>query len=370
MGFGFASAEATLGFASRFPLHKKNDFFRLAQGLTVSSLGLGTYLGGMDEVSSSKYVQAICSAVRGGVNFLDTSINYRHQRSERDIGAALRLLFDAKDAHRDELVVSTKAGFLTPGAVPSEILQPADIVGGMHSMKPEFLEDQIERSRANLGVDSDRHLLPAQSGNPTGPHSGAGILPSHSRGVRQAGGAGGGGTIRYYGTATWAGYRGLSGHRERLSLARIAEIAKSVAGGGHHFRFVQVPYNMAMTEAFTQRLEPLGEGEPHTLLIWRTCWASLLWRAPASTRRNWLAASTRRLPPACLAQRATPSALFNSPAPPLALPLPWWAWATRTTSRRTWAWPASLRFRWKTISTLPARRTDGYSPTVGNPDTR
>ena len=54
---------------------------------------------------------------------------------------------------RDEIVVSTKAGFLTPGAVP-EFLKPEDVVGGMHSMAPDFLADQIDRSRANLGVDT------------------------------------------------------------------------------------------------------------------------------------------------------------------------------------------------------------------------
>ena len=63
------------------------------------------------------------------------------------IGAALRQL------QRDEIVVCTKAGFLTPGAVPA-FLKPEHVVGKMHSMDPDFLADQIDRSRANLGVDT------------------------------------------------------------------------------------------------------------------------------------------------------------------------------------------------------------------------
>ena len=50
-------------------------------------------------------------------------------------------------------MISTKGGFLTPGAVP-QFLKPEDVVGGMHSMAPDFLADQVDRSRANLGVDT------------------------------------------------------------------------------------------------------------------------------------------------------------------------------------------------------------------------
>src|SRR3974377_385933 len=82
-----------------------------------------------------------------GINLFDCAINYRRQRSERCIGAALEQL------QRDEIVVCTKAGFLTPGAAP-EFLKPEQMVGGMHSMDPDFLADQVERSRANLGVDT------------------------------------------------------------------------------------------------------------------------------------------------------------------------------------------------------------------------
>ena len=58
-----------------------------------------------------------------------------------------------KDLDRDELVVCTKAGYLVRGAVP-ETLRPENVVGGMHSMAPEFLADQLERSRLNLGLET------------------------------------------------------------------------------------------------------------------------------------------------------------------------------------------------------------------------
>src|SRR4029078_8449888 len=93
------------------------------------------------------YTSAVLAAVRGGINFIDTSLNYRHQRSERAIGQAiLKLLEVPKHVDRDELAVCTKAGYLFRGATP-ESLSSSDIVGGMHSMAPVFLADQLERSR-------------------------------------------------------------------------------------------------------------------------------------------------------------------------------------------------------------------------------
>src|SRR5207253_7720855 len=116
-------------------------FYRTILNLSVSSLGIGTYLGAADDAADQAYIDSLLAAGEGGVNFFDTAINYRNQRSERCIGAALKRL------QRDEIVICTKAGILTPGAVPG-FLRPEDVVGGMHSMSAEFLDDQIERSRA------------------------------------------------------------------------------------------------------------------------------------------------------------------------------------------------------------------------------
>src|SRR5437762_3520990 len=148
---GCATTSGTARYTSRF---STNQFYREAVGLNVSSLGLGTYLGGLDERVDDAYASAVATAVCGGINFLDSAINYRHQRSERSIGAALASLFASGEFKRDEIVVCTKAGFLTPGAVNAATLRDGDVVGGMHSMAPDFLDDQIDRSRANLGLDT------------------------------------------------------------------------------------------------------------------------------------------------------------------------------------------------------------------------
>jgi aryl-alcohol dehydrogenase-like predicted oxidoreductase len=237
MRAGFATPEGTARLADRFPAFQ--DFFRGAQGLRVSSLGLGTYLGNPDEATDRAYADAARAAFASGINFFDTAINYRNQRSERALGDALR------EAPRDEFVICTKAGFLTPDAVP-ELLAAADVAGGMHSMAPDFLADQIDRSRANLGLDTidvfylhnpetQLNYVPRQEFDKR-------LLAAFTRLEQLVAEC----RIRYYGTATWDGYRKPG----QLNMAAIGALARDVGGADHHFRFVQLPFNLAMVEAY------------------------------------------------------------------------------------------------------------------------
>jgi aryl-alcohol dehydrogenase-like predicted oxidoreductase len=246
---GFATLEGTARFASRQSGPTSCGFYRQFDNLQVSSLGLGTYLGNPDDPTDLAYRDAVIAAVRDGINFLDTAINYRQQRSERSIGAALTQLFAAGDAQRDQIVVATKAGFLTPGAVP-ELLKPEDVAGGMHSMQPDFLAGQIDRSSANLGLNTIDifylHNPETQLGFVSRDEFERRIHLAFAKLETLVAD----GKIRNYGTATWDGYRAPAG-RPALDLARLIEIATEVGGAQHHFRFVQLPFNFAMPEAFT-----------------------------------------------------------------------------------------------------------------------
>src|SRR5436305_1264793 len=102
---GHAGSGATKDFTERFPEQKSAEFYRSAQGLEVSSIGLGSYLGDMDERTDRGYTQAVVAAVQGGINFIDTSLNYRNQRSELSIGEAIRQLTSDGTLKRTEFVV-------------------------------------------------------------------------------------------------------------------------------------------------------------------------------------------------------------------------------------------------------------------------
>ena len=106
----FATAEGTQKYAARFPNAAENHF-RKAQGLTVSSIGIGTYLGNWDAETDENYTNAVEKFVESGGNVIDTAANYRFQRSERNIGNALQNLSE-KGFGREEILICTKGGYL------------------------------------------------------------------------------------------------------------------------------------------------------------------------------------------------------------------------------------------------------------------
>jgi aryl-alcohol dehydrogenase-like predicted oxidoreductase len=230
----------------------------------LSSLGIGTYLGQPDERTDAAYTSAIVSAVENGINVVDAAINYRFQRSERSIGAALVQLED-KGFSREQIVVCTKAGYLTPdGKMPPDpnryffeeyvqrgVFQAKDIAGGSHCIAPRFLQDQLARSLANMGVDCiDVFYL-------HNPETQLAEVPKaqflsrvrdafHALEANVANGK-----IQFYGLATWNGFRQEAGARDSMQLSDFVAIAREIGGDGHHFRFVQLPFNLGMTEALT-----------------------------------------------------------------------------------------------------------------------
>jgi len=260
-----ATQEGTRRYAESFHEHAADGHFRHVQGLVLSSLGIGTYLGQPDERTDAAYTAAVVAAVESGINVIDAAINYRLQRSERSIGTALVQL-EEKGFSREQVVLCTKAGYLTPdGKMPGDpnryffeeyiqrgIFHAKDIAAGSHCMAPRFLQDQLARSLANMGVDCvDVFYL-------HNPETQLGELskPQFLGRVREAfqflEASASKGKIQFYGMATWNGFRQDASARDSIQLAEVVSIAREIAGGKHRFRFVQLPFNLGMTEALTQ----------------------------------------------------------------------------------------------------------------------
>jgi aryl-alcohol dehydrogenase-like predicted oxidoreductase len=271
----YATPEGTARYRDRLKGRSAEGHFRRQQDLWMSSIGIGTYLGGDDEASDLAYAGAISHAVRLGTNVIDTAINYRFQRSERAVGAALRQLFSSGQASRDELIIATKGGFIPfDGHAPQSqeemqsyfeenYIQPGvlfreDIVAGCHSLKPRYLQNQLDQSLKNLGVGCiDVYYLhnPETQLSEVPRQEFYKRLLSAFELLEQNVAAG---KIRMYGTATWNAYRVASTAPDYLSLNEMVELAKTVGGDGHHFKVIQLPFNLAMPEAFgfwNQRFE-------------------------------------------------------------------------------------------------------------------
>jgi aryl-alcohol dehydrogenase-like predicted oxidoreductase len=275
---GRATAEGTKRLADRSgaaPGH-----FREAMGLWLSSLGVGTYLGDEDAATDSGYEAAVASALAAGINVFDTAINYRGQRSERAIGRALAKAFAEGRARRDEVFVSTKGGYLPhdaedsrPGRryvqdsfVTSGLAPAGEIAQGCHCIAPGYLRDQIARSRANLGLETvDLYYLHNVETQLTQVDR-AVFEKRLARAIEVVEEEAAAGRIAAWGIATWDGLRVPSEHPEHVSIAAVREAAEKVAGAQHHFRAVQLPFNLAMAQAAVYRSQATKSGRQPALL--------------------------------------------------------------------------------------------------------
>jgi aryl-alcohol dehydrogenase-like predicted oxidoreductase len=269
-----ASKDGTTRYAQRFAAHSASGHFREAQRMVLSSVGMGTYLGQPDQRTDEAYTAAVVAAAESGINVFDSAINYRFQRSERSIGRALEQLA-AKGFSREEMVLSTKGGYLTPdGSLPADaneyffreyiqrgIFSAKDLAAGSHCMTPKFLKDQLGRSLKNLGVEClDVYYLhnPETQLLEIAKPEFLDRLRAAFEFLESAVEAG---EIRYYGLATWNGFRQDPREKDAMQLADMAQIAQEIAGGMHHFRFVQLPFNLGMPEALTLGNQILRERE-------------------------------------------------------------------------------------------------------------
>jgi aryl-alcohol dehydrogenase-like predicted oxidoreductase len=279
---GHATAEGTARYVQRFAGRLPAEHFRDLGGARASSLGLGTYLGREDDATDALYRKAVVRALECGINVLDTAVNYRHQRSERAIGAAVAAAIEQGTVRRDELIVTTKGGYLAfDGVVPPDprayfvetylrtgIIQPGEIVGS-HCMAPRYLRDQLDRSRANLGLETlDVYYVhnPESQLDEVSRETFRARLRDAFAALEEAAREG---KLRFYGTATWNGYRVDPGAPDSLSLPELVEVAREVGGAEHRFRVIQLPYNLAMPEAFTRANQKLDGGFFSTLDIAR-----------------------------------------------------------------------------------------------------
>ena len=254
-------------------------YFRRFGDCVVSSIGVGTYLGDPSDEQDDRYHEAIDDALRSGINVIDTAINSRHQRSERVVGDAIR----QSPVDREAVLVATKGGFVPfdderptdPGEyvrseyVDSGLVDRADLVRGQHCLAPAFIDDQLDRSLDNLGLETiDLYYV----------HNPETQLESNSRDAvydqleatftrleeRRAAG-----DIRQYGVATWRALRVPEGHDSYLSLPEIVRRARAAADAAGNevtgFRGIQLPFNVEMADAFTVEAHDGAEGRQSAL---------------------------------------------------------------------------------------------------------
>ena len=260
-----ATNQGTWGYRDRFGDAFARTYFRRFGPGVVSSVGLGTYLGDPTDACDRRYRESVTDALATGINFVDTAINYRCQRSERMVGKAL----DRADVAREEVVIATKGGFIPfdgappadPGAyvrrefVDTGLVAPDDLAAGSHAVTPGFLDAMVDRSLSNLGVDTIDCYYVHNPETQLRVRSRAAVYDQLEAAFetlerrRAAGDVGG------YGVASWDAFRVPRDHDTYLSLPAVVDRARAAADAvgadDPGLCAVQLPFNVTMADAVT-----------------------------------------------------------------------------------------------------------------------
>ena len=275
---GFATPEGTKKFAQNSGVNQDN--FKEFEKLTLSNVGIGTYLGDADARTDELVSAAVKQSILSGVNVVDTAINYRAQKAERSVGKAISELIQENKISRDQIFVSTKNGYVTNDAdvqlgfweyVKQEYtdkgaVKEGDITSGYHCMTPTYLSDQLDRSLKNLDlecvdlmylhnavegqikdVSKEQFLKNLQS-----------VFELYEQKRDE-------GKIKFYGMATWECFRVPTDNPQYLSLEDTVSMAKKVGGENHGFKFIQLPFNLYYDQALLGKTQTI-ENNPVSVL--------------------------------------------------------------------------------------------------------
>ena len=219
------------------PRWARRDVF----GLSLCSLGVGTYLGETDDTVDSAQKTALVQLLGKGCNVIDTAPNYRGGRSERCIGEALRLSIEQGAIVRESVFLSTKAGLVPENeSLPSECHEGPD----RSCFDPLWLEMSVHRSLKRLGLESvdcvflhNLEFLRMADGKD--------FLARFAKAAECMETLASQGHIGAWGISSWNGFRVPEDHPEYLSLAELASIKAP------HMRFLQLPLGLWGSEAVT-----------------------------------------------------------------------------------------------------------------------
>jgi aryl-alcohol dehydrogenase-like predicted oxidoreductase len=267
---GFATLEGTKEFLKNSGINSLN--FKQIHNVTLSNVGIGTYLGETNDKTDELVKNAIKQSVLSGVNVIDTAINYRAQKAERSVGKAVSELIKEGKITRDQIFISTKNGYITNDADVNQefweyikneytqkgVIKEGDVTSGYHCMTVAYLDDQLERSLKNLGLDcidllylhnavegqikdvsKEKFLENLES-----------VFELYEQKRKE-------GKIKFYGMATWECFRVSPDNPQYLSLQDTVALAKKIGGENHGFRFIQLPYNMYYDQALLAKNQTL-----------------------------------------------------------------------------------------------------------------
>ncbi len=283
---GYATSSGTKNYVDyAIQKGKPSGHFRLFDGLNLSSIGMGTYLGQPNTEDDKAIENAIYESIKSGaVNVIDTAINYRAMKSEKSIGRALSRLVKDDIISRDQVFICTKNGYITndgdyPGIdvmqymqdmfISTGLIDSKDISSGYNVLNPNYIARCIDKSLLNMHLSTVDlvyiHNAFESWHNDVSKEQFIEMLSKvfevYEK-YRQDN------KIRYYGMATWTCFRVQQDNNEYLSLEEVVNLAEKIGGRHqqHGFRFIQLPYNLAYSEALLLKNQNVRSEKNLTIL--------------------------------------------------------------------------------------------------------
>jgi len=275
---GYATPNGTKKYVD-YAIQKKGKpatHFRVFEDLHLSSIGIGTYLGEITAKDDKAVENAVYQSVRSGaVNVIDTAINYRAMRSEKSVGRGLSSLIYDGIISRDQVFICTKNGYITNDGdypaidvmeyldkmyISTGIITLDDISSGYNVLNPAYIERCIDKSLLNMHLGTidlvyvhnafESWYQDISKEEFTQMLEKVFEVYEKYRSNNK---------IRYYGMATWTCFRVPPDNKEYLSLEEVVRLAEKIGGNEHGFRFIQLPYNLAYSEALLLKNQTVGD---------------------------------------------------------------------------------------------------------------
>jgi aryl-alcohol dehydrogenase-like predicted oxidoreductase len=281
---GFATPSGTknyLDYATQ--KGKPSGHFRNFDGLYLSSIGMGTYLGQLSVEDDNDIENAVYDSIKSGaINVIDTAINYRAMKSEKNIGQALLRLINDGIISRDEVFICTKNGYITNDGdyprvdvmeymqkmfISTGVIKPNDISSGYNVLNPNYIARCIDKSLTNMHLNCiDLMYIHNAFESWYEDINREEFMQMLSKVFEVYEKYRSSNKIKYYGMATWTCFRVHQNNREYLSLEETVKVAEKVGGKNHGFRFIQLPYNLVYSEAALLENQDVGSIKNLTIL--------------------------------------------------------------------------------------------------------
>jgi len=257
--------------------------FKTIENLKLSSVGMGTYLGNLSSQDDADLEESLYySIMEGGINVIDTSINYRSMLSEKCIGRVISNLIEDGVIDRESIFICSKNGYVTNDGdlrkldidtylqlmyLDNNIVSRSDISPSYHIMNPNYISRCLDKSLCNMGLNTIDLIYIHNSFESwynvvdrSTYHEMLSRVFQLYEDFRHKG------KINFYGMATWNCFTSNENSKGYLSLKEIIKIANDVGGVNNGFKFIQLPFNLYLSDPFTFRNQPTERINKVTLL--------------------------------------------------------------------------------------------------------